>query len=295
MEDKMQPVTQVNGAVSEPMSAALLQAMSLNPSQRYQSVDDFVHSLQQPNPTAKPENTAASQPPPIKENNLTVGTSQPSGSGIKPIWWVLGTAVLLLAVFFVFILPMTRQQAAQELALQITRQASGTRIAATSTAEYEGTETAVAEKITTRNDTIATLEAQATKVFGPSNGTLWHEENNLVKEVSAGVSLKNFIVWTKFTNPYSPDINSWDYGFVFRDDDSNKQFRLIIRSDQTWTLIQRKGDSSEFIASGSIPDLQVSANQRNKIKLIGHDNQGWLFVNDDFITELDLSSSHQFG
>ena len=78
VEDKLRPLTQLNSAVSRPMSVALLQAMSLNPSQRYQSVDEFMYWLQQSESAinTKTPSAVVTKPPP------GVVRSQCGG------WWV---------------------------------------------------------------------------------------------------------------------------------------------------------------------------------------------------------------
>jgi hypothetical protein len=247
--------------------------MSLNPSQRYQSVDDFVQSLQQQQTHAELTTSPANQSQSIKEA-ITITSTPPSGNAINPILWILGlgTAVLLLAIFAVLLLAVCFVSV-----LPITRQASSSAT------------------VQARNDTIATVEAQVTRAFGPSNATLWHKADELVETDFANVSLKNFIAEAQFTNPYSPATGSWDYGFMFRHGDSNQHYWLSINSNKSWDLIDQSGESTEFIDSGTIANLMVNADQNNEIKLICDDDQGWLFVNDEFVTELDLSSRTNSG
>lgn len=165
VEDKLQSVAEVNTAVSEPMSIALRQAMSLNPSQRYQTIDEFVQSLTQP--TSSPGITATPADPVAGATNgsmitpVSAALPPPEGLKVSPVWWVLGTAVLLSGIFLLVILPNMRRQTAQELAWQITRQAQSTAVvqtsiaSATSYAEVSATETA-------RVSTFETIEAQGT-------------------------------------------------------------------------------------------------------------------------------------
>lgn len=370
VEDKLRPAIQVNPAVSRPMSAAVLQAMSLNPSQRYQNVGVFMRSLQQIAPAAGTNASPIKSPVPI--GNTTSTTPHLPGSRTKPVWWMLGTTVLLSAFFFLFILPNTRQQATQQLALQITQQTNSTRLAQTgiartvqaaetSTAEQVGRATSIAAQATdtaqsitqafitaravmqatdtaraeavsnqqaaqtatavsarataaargtatqqasyasatatvrARNNTIATLEAQAPRVFGPINGVLVHYEDDLVEADYADVTLKNFIAEASFVNPYNSSTGSWDYGFLFRHSGFNNQFRLSIHSDKSWVLGNRSNDEWDIINSGTISHLLVTTGQRNEIRLICLNEQGWLYVNDRFIAELDLSSRTSSG
>lgn len=293
VEDNLQPAIQVNPAVPRPMSAAVLQAMSLNPSQRYQDVGAFMRSLQQIAPAAGTNASPIKSPAPI--GNTTPTTPHLPGSRTKPIWWMLGTTALLSAFFFLFILPNTRQQARQQLVLQITQQANSTRLVQTSAAVAQATSIALAQATArTRNNTVATLEAQAARVFGPSNGVLVHYEDEFVEIDYADVTLKNFIAEASFVNPYNPSTGAWDYGFLFRDSGSN-ELRLSIQSNKGWVLTNRSNDEWEQINSGTISHLLVTASQRNEIRLICRNEQGWLYVNDTFIAELDLSSHTSSG
>jgi eukaryotic-like serine/threonine-protein kinase len=349
VDDQLQPSTRVNTAVPETISAVLLQAMSLNPSQRYPSVEAFVSSLQRPQAPPDASSAALSASATTSQTGMSrsaaaaPATSGTNG-GVKPVWWAGGTAVLLSAIFFLIILPNSRQQAAQELAWQITRQVRNTAVAqATTTARAEATGTAVAivqatntayakatatrqavqtatavsaratssarsmatrqaisaratATVSARNRTVAALEAQATRTFGPRSGALTHEEDGYIEVYDADVSLKNFIVEATFVNPYSPPTGSWDYGFLFRHNGRNNQFRLSLHSNREWILTSNFDDSNgERIHSGYVSSMSVAVGQINKIRLICRNNQGWLYINDEFIAELDLSSRTNRG
>ncbi len=70
----------------------------------------------------------------------------------------------------------------------------------------------------TRINFIFPLELNKTKVFGPKSGALTHNsEDGYVKNDSAGVTLRNFIVEAKFSNPFHVSEGIWDHGFGFRD------------------------------------------------------------------------------
>ena len=75
VEDKLQPLEQINTAVSEPMSTALVRAMSLNPSQRYQTIDEFVQSLTQS--TSAPTISVAAVDPAVVAGNGNVLVGAP--------------------------------------------------------------------------------------------------------------------------------------------------------------------------------------------------------------------------
>jgi serine/threonine protein kinase/uncharacterized membrane protein YidH (DUF202 family) len=178
------------------------------------------------------------------------------------------------------------------------------RAQATATAQAQATATAKARATATaqaRNAYISGIENRAQLVFGPADGALEHHEDNLVEASSAAVDLRDFIVEATFYNPYSTEIGSWDYGFLFRDAGGNNQYRLSIHSDKSWNLENAVPDSngegwhSDDIAGGDIPNLDVTGNGYNVVKLICIGSTGYFFVNQTFIAEFDLSARLDSG
>jgi hypothetical protein len=132
-------------------------------------------------------------------------------------------------------------------------------------------------------------------VFGPDSGSLPHEEDRSVEARSAGVGLRDFVAEAVFYNPYPATKGSWDMGFLFRDAGKNDEFRLAVESDGDWSLNDRRGDEDDFIGTGWISNLDVSAGNSNRLTLLAEGDQGFFFVNDIFITKLDLSSRTNSG
>jgi hypothetical protein len=105
-----------------------------------------------------------------------------------------------------------------------------------------------------------------------------------------GDGLWNFILETSFTTP-DDFTNLWDFGIVFRHSDSNNQYRLTLYPD-TWTLDNWKGDSDkvDFIDSGNLDSIKPEANKTNQIRMVAANDKGYLFINNKFVTRLDLSA-----
>jgi hypothetical protein len=143
---------------------------------------------------------------------------------------------------------------------------------------------------------LATIEAKYPLIYGPQNGSLAHEEDNFIKTKLSGVDLKDFVVSAEFSNPYSTSTGAWDYGFIFRHEDGNTQYRLIITSDKDWILRNNTGSSdSNIISNGLLPNLDVSNNGSNIIKLVCQGGEGFLYVNGVLVDELDLSARSNSG
>ena len=132
--------------------------------------------------------------------------------------------------------------------------------------------------------------------FGPIDGELRHDpDDGLIKVESANVSMSDLVVSATFINPYSATSNSWDYGFFLRyrgTGASTKFIQATVTSQRRWQVAWREGSSSESqpIAQGNLSRFDTGANGRNHLQLVAVAERGWLFVNGEFISSLDLSS-----
>ncbi len=69
-----------------------------------------------------------------------------------------------------------------------------------------------------------------TALYGPANGSLFHEQDGFIAADIAELDVQNFIVEATFITPYSPSVGPWDAGFLFRHTETNDEFRLMIES-----------------------------------------------------------------
>jgi len=168
---------------------------------------------------------------------------------------------------------------------------------ATNTAIVRARKTAIANAtMQARNQFVNSLTDSSQWVFGPKDGSLKHDDNDkLTSSYEANVNVRDFIVKATFINPYASATGSWDYGFMFRLEGSNKQYRLIISSNKDWTLENWSEGSSFSIKSGRLSDLNLMKGGSNEIVLYCQENKGILYVNDNFIADLGLSTRTNSG
>lgn len=139
--------------------------------------------------------------------------------------------------------------------------------------------------------------------YGPINGSIKHDPDCIcVRTFDAGVVVSDAIMGAKFFNPYSASegdhghshgVGNWDYGFIMRSSyTTNDTFHaLIIRSDGWWYHVERIGNvESYLINSGKSEFINTQYNHYNKVNIMMIGEEGWLFVNDQFVTTLDLNS-----
>ncbi|MEW5872085.1 MAG: serine/threonine-protein kinase [Chloroflexota bacterium] len=165
----------------------------------------------------------------------------------------------------------------------------------TAVAKLAGTATAQAAVAVTehaREDFMAKLLASRTLVYGPSSGSLAHNSGDgLISADQASVDFSNMVIEVRLYNPYATTDGTWDYGLLFRHAGKNDQYRLVLRSDKTWVLLNNSGDADGVIVvEDELPSLNTSQGGWNTIRLICQNEQGYFYLNDAFVTELDLSA-----
>jgi len=149
---------------------------------------------------------------------------------------------------------------------------------------------ATATRITGQNTAWNLLQtADSPSVYYEETGALDHQDDDLIEADTAEVHLKNFIAEAIFSNPYSSSVGSWDYGFIFRHDpETLDSYHLVILSTNYWILYLRQNGIQTTIDEGNVGNLDTTAYGRNKITLIVKDSQGYFYLNDQYMTDLNL-------
>ena len=141
----------------------------------------------------------------------------------------------------------------------------------------------------------ATPTPGRTSSFGPTSGDLRHDPSDgFIKDQYANVSIADMIVEATFVNPYSAASNKWDYGFIFRDqgNDSTGSFIQVgVTSDRRWYLGWRETSNADNqrVGGGTLKTFDTGAGGRNHLRVVAIKERGWLFVNGEFVSALDLS------
>lgn len=136
----------------------------------------------------------------------------------------------------------------------------------------------------------------AERIFGPQSGELAHGAGSDLATLTiseSGVRLQDFVVDVRFQNPYSASEARWDCGFIFRRD-STAQYRLLVRSDMRWFLVLRT-DQTQVVQDGNFDALNFNAGELNRLRLVVKAGEGWFFVNDKFVSKLDVSQHQVTG
>ena len=144
-----------------------------------------------------------------------------------------------------------------------------------------------------------TVTGDKTHEYGPVSGELRHDpDDNFIKTEYADVSLADVMVEATFVNPYSASSNKWDYGFILRNNyqDSEAAFiQVVVSSGRRWAVWTDASAPYQKIGGGTIDSFDTGGNGQNHLRVIAIGERGWLFVNNEFIANFDLSSVTSAG
>ena len=132
-----------------------------------------------------------------------------------------------------------------------------------------------------------------TKRYGPASGN-FGEDKGLQ---NSGVSARDFVVESSFVSSQRDD---WYYGFWFREQARGRTEAISVANygfDEDWEHFTLDPEDREWIlvGGGFLSEVGAESLSRNHLLLIALADSGWLFVNNQFVANLDLSHNQQFG
>jgi serine/threonine protein kinase len=171
-------------------------------------------------------------------------------------------AVLVLAAFLIGrVLPPTSN---------VHGTATAAALSAQGTAVARATSTAIAFG--------AAASTYPGTIDGPSAGTVTDPGHGIIGLGRATRPVQSFASVIRFHNPFG---GSWDYGITFRNSGHNKEYRLVLGSDQRWYLvygIQRN------VQSGPASVINTTPGASNVLKAVVNGSELRVFVNGQFVT-----------
>lgn len=158
-----------------------------------------------------------------------------------------------------------------------------------------GTLSAVLEETINTSNDIKDLDiSEAELVFGPVNNSIKSFLDERIATYDTGLTLMNFILAVTFVNPLdTSSANSWDYGIFFRNSHGNDQYRLMIRADGSWSLIN--ANTWLNISRGKDENLNTMAGESNSIWLVVIDEKAFLFINYIYLKTLGVRAKLTAG
>ncbi len=134
------------------------------------------------------------------------------------------------------------------------------------------------------------LVAPLQKEYGPANGKLEYEQG-FISEHDSGVWERDFMAEAEFTSPPGSD---WDYGFTFRNPESDRLEVVGVTGSNWWFHQTRDVGDDEYTV---VDDGRLSPglSRKNHLLLLTIDDLGIFVVNGQLVTSLDLSHNQDYG
>jgi serine/threonine protein kinase len=310
-------VRAVNPKVSPKLDLVLAKALDINPAIRYQTIDEFQLALEMEISTA---NANSNSPSPKSNPNTPGRRSGGCAFSVFAVLLILGLIIALIYSMSAYS-EIVAQLESSEYAytrivnhyestqhayagivdrLELTQQAYAGIVDQLESAQREVVDIRASIEATQDVNYYAMASLAALKdpnkiAFESKSGDLIHTDSQYVTTYFANMDVKNFVAESIFINPFHSDDHPWDYGFFFRHSGKNNQFRLIIRSEGYYELINQGDDNLGVIDRGHIPQLSRIKGGINRLTLVCIDSSGRLYVNDQLVSTFDVSNRMNSG
>ncbi len=137
-------------------------------------------------------------------------------------------------------------------------------------------------------------EAVSTQTaFGPESGSLDPGASGGFAIFHSDVDVADLVVEATFRTPQVVD-GDWAVGFLIRETAYRTHSVAVWRSG-AWSHHLLPEMTEETPAEGLSPDVRMSSNAENHIRVIALGGVGWLFLNGGYVAELDLGNQTVSG
>jgi len=134
--------------------------------------------------------------------------------------------------------------------------------------------------------------------FGPVDGELRHDpDDGFIETFNTGVFAKNLVVEAQFTNPNLTFQETWDHGFMLRQTASGEFHIIFIRNDGILYHYLRTGtgEPDQKLVSQPSSLIDIKPRGTNSLRIVALEDKGWVFINDTYVTTLDLEGISEAG
>ena len=144
----------------------------------------------------------------------------------------------------------------------------------------------------------ATRASRPQHTFGPVSGTLDQDPSDgFIPTFDSQIDVADFVADVTFTMPHDITGKTWSSGFLVRRSDRRTGHVVVIHKSGRWSHYLRHAGPADYLLDqvGFSASIRTGENERNHVRVIASGSAGWLFVNGDYIAELDLSGLVESG
>ena len=131
--------------------------------------------------------------------------------------------------------------------------------------------------------------------FYRESAELPHEDDGNIKSLTTFRNVRNFIISADFGVPYSESVDDWSVGFIFRNPTRNNLSHVSVTRDGIYSHYERHDGENTRLDSGYASTWNRNVGGENKLALVVVEDGGWLFVNSEYVADLDVSGADDGG
>lgn len=133
------------------------------------------------------------------------------------------------------------------------------------------------------------------KWFFLDKGQLVFEDNGFIKSFRLINDIRNFTTSVEFEVPYSSQTGEWDFGFIFREEAVGEFSVVRVQDNGVYAYSTVRKGEWNTVKTGTAYELKTFAGAKNTLSLRVIEDRAWLILNNFFVTDLDVSGSHEGG
>ena len=131
--------------------------------------------------------------------------------------------------------------------------------------------------------------------FSLDRAELRGDEDGLIETLTALDNVRNFAIVAEFEVPYDATVGGWDVGFLFRNSGDGNLLYVAVLHDGSFLYRVRRDGEETTINVGEVGTWNQSVGAVNELLLYVVEDRGWLFVNSEYVTDLDVSGGSRQG
>lgn len=123
---------------------------------------------------------------------------------------------------------------------------------------------------------------------------LHHDPDGYIKEYTIAENIRNFYAVATFSIPYSASIGDSNSAIIFRSANANLSY-IAIDQYGAWNFSVRTDGETSVIDEGLAHNWNSRQSEENSISIMVVEDRLWLFANDSYLTDLDISQAESQG
>ena len=131
--------------------------------------------------------------------------------------------------------------------------------------------------------------------FYVDSAELRHEDDGLIESLTTLDSVRNFWIHSEFETPYTASVGDWNVGFLFRNSGGGNLSYVAVNQDGRYSHYIRRDGESTRLDGGDVGTWNRNVGDTNTVGLFVIEDRGWLIVNSEYVTDLDVSEGSQEG